>query len=210
MARRKLTLALAPIVAATLAGRDPDDVEAALCAATTELLLERGLHGWTVEDAALRAGVGRTTVYRRFPSRDDLVHEALAAELRRTIAEVGAAVARHDRLEDQVVEAVVVALTALDRSLVDHLLRSDPVTVLPFLTTEAGPLIALARQAFAPALVAGGHAPAGPAAELLAETLARIGLSFVLTRSTALPVDDVAELRATVAAVVGPLLARIA
>lgn len=207
MARRKLTIELGPIVAGALQPPPEDDaVVDELLDVTAELLATFGLGRWSVEDVAERAGVGRTSVYRRFGSRDDLVHGVLARELRRTIAAIGVAAAAQATFEDRVVEAVVVALEALDGSVVDQLLRSDAATVLPFLTTGAGPLVDLARRAFAPALVAAGVAPAGLPADVIAESLARLGLSFVLTRATVLPVGDPAALRVAVVALVRPLL----
>lgn len=206
MARRKLTLELEPIVAAVAAGPLGEDDERVLDA-TEGLLRSYGLARWSVDDVAERAGIGRTTVYRRFPSRDDLVAGVLARELRRTIAAIGVATAPLTSIEDRVVEAASVGLAALRTSVVDHLLQSDPATILPFLTTGAGPLVDLARGALAPALVAAGFTEAGPPADLLAETLARLGLSFVLTRSTALPADDPVALRAAVSGLLAPLLA---
>jgi AcrR family transcriptional regulator len=203
MARRKLTVSLGPIVAAAAT---PGPEQDGVLDATAALLRAHGLHGWTVEDVADRAGVGRTSVYRRFPSRDDLVHGVLARELRLTILAVGSAAAAQTNLEDRVVEAALVALDSLEGSVVDALLRTDAATVLPFLTTGAGPLVELARRSFAPALVAAGVTPEGDQAELVAEALARLGLSFVLTRDSVLPIDDPAAMRDSVRALIGPLL----
>lgn len=55
-------------------------IEAAL-----EILAERGFDGLTMEAVAARAGVAKTTVYRRWPSRADLVvgvAETLTAPVR--------------------------------------------------------------------------------------------------------------------------------
>lgn len=206
MARRKLTLALGPIVAAVAAAREPTGSDELVLDVTAQLLVEHGLGRWSVDDVAERAGVGRTTVYRRFPSRDDLVHEVLARELRQTISAVGFAVDAVDSIEDKVVEGSLAALAALDRSIVDGLLRSDPITMLPFLTTGAGPLVDLARRAFAPAILAAGVAPDAAGADLVAEALARLGLSLVLTRESALPLHDTDALRAAVRGLVKPLV----
>jgi AcrR family transcriptional regulator len=206
VARRKLTLELAPIVAAVAAG-PPADHDELLLDATEDLLRRFGLTRWSVDDVAARAGVGRTSVYRRFPSRDDLVAGVLARELRRTIADIARAVEAHTAVDDRLVEAALLGLQALRHSVVDHLLQSDPATILPFLTTGAGPLIELARRAFVPANVDAGLADAGPPAELVAETLARLGLSFVLTRTSVLPADDPEALRAAVRGLLAPMLA---
>lgn len=58
----------------------PRDPEAAhrIKAAAADLLLERGFERVTVDDVAERARVGKATVYRRWPSKDDLVYDALA------------------------------------------------------------------------------------------------------------------------------------
>jgi AcrR family transcriptional regulator len=205
VARRRLTIELAPIVRAVREAA-PDDAASAMLDAAEALLRERGLHRWSVEDVAERAGIGRTSVYRRFPSRDDLVHGVLARELRAATTAVGEAAAGQRSIEGAVVEAVLAALRALDGSVVDGLLHSDPADALPLLTTGAGPLVAQARAAFVPGLVALGVAADPRHAEVVAEALARLGLSFVLTRETSLPLDDLEALRAAVAALVGPLL----
>lgn len=207
MARRRLTIALDPIVRAVAEG-EPDDAAAAMLDAAEALLREQGLHRWTVDDVAERAGIGRTSVYRRFPSRDDLVHGVLARELRRATTAVGAAAAGAPDLEGAVVEAALAALAQLDGSVVDHLLHAEPADVLPLLTTGAGPLLAQARAAFAPGLLALGVVDEPAHAQVVAEALARLGLSFVLTRDTTLPLDDPDALRCAVEALVRPLLGR--
>jgi AcrR family transcriptional regulator len=205
VARRRLTLELEPVVASAL-GAPLDEAGDALLDAAEAFLRERGLHRWSVEDVADRAGVGRTSVYRRFPSRDDLVHGVLARELRRAIAAVAAAAVTRPRVDEAVVEAVLAALDALDGSVVDALLRSDPADVLPLLTTQAGPLVAQARDAFAPGLLALGAGTTPADAAIAAESLARLGLSFVLTRDTVLPLGDPDALRASVRALLAPVL----
>jgi AcrR family transcriptional regulator len=44
--------------------------------ATSELLTESGLGGVTVEDVSRRSGVAKTTIYRHWPTRSDLVMDA--------------------------------------------------------------------------------------------------------------------------------------
>lgn len=44
--------------------------------ATAELLAERGYDGTSIEDVAARAGVHKTTVYRRWPTKPELVFDA--------------------------------------------------------------------------------------------------------------------------------------
>lgn len=207
MARRKLSLSLSSVVRAV--GAPPaagDDVAQVVLDAAADLMRRHGLGRWSVDDVADAAGVGRTSVYRWFGSRDELVHAVLARELRETLEEIAREAASASSFEERTVEAVLVCLRRLEGSVVDQLLQVDPQAVLPLLTTGAAPLLDLARSALAPQLVAAGVAPDLDAAQVQAEVLARLGLSFVLTRSTTLPVDDPAALRTTVHALVAPLL----
>lgn len=204
MARRRLTVSIAPIVAAVANPLDP--AATVVLDAAADLMRRFGLGRWSVDDVAEAAGVGRTTVYRWFGSRDDLVHAVLARELRETLLAVTAATSAAPTFEDRCVEAALVCLDALDGSVVDHLLRIDPQAVLPLLTTGAGPLVALARGALAPQLLAARVVPDEATAAVVAEALARLGLSFVLTRDTGFPLDDPDALRAAVAALIHPLL----
>jgi AcrR family transcriptional regulator len=52
--------------------RDPD-VDKAVSHAVFKVLAECGMSGFTVEKVAACAGVGKATVYRRWPSREDLI-----------------------------------------------------------------------------------------------------------------------------------------
>jgi AcrR family transcriptional regulator len=51
-------------------------VDEAVRTATLELLEERGYTGVTIEGVAAKAGVGKTAIYRRFPSKAELIFNA--------------------------------------------------------------------------------------------------------------------------------------
>lgn len=51
--------------------RDPE-TDKKITTAAAELMLQRGFDRTTVDDVAARAGVGKATVYRRWPSKEDL------------------------------------------------------------------------------------------------------------------------------------------
>jgi len=53
-------------------------VRAAVLGAVLDQLAEAGLHSVTVEAVAARAGVHKTTIYRRWPARGGLIRDALA------------------------------------------------------------------------------------------------------------------------------------
>jgi AcrR family transcriptional regulator len=63
------------------ASRRSPRAHAAILTATTDLLAEAGYGALTIEGVAARAGVGKTTVYRWWPTKGALVIEAVAAAL---------------------------------------------------------------------------------------------------------------------------------
>jgi AcrR family transcriptional regulator len=56
-------------------------VDEAITDATLALLNERGFAAMTMEEVARRAGVGKPTIYRRFPSKAALVAAVIALQL---------------------------------------------------------------------------------------------------------------------------------
>lgn len=57
--------------------RDPD-VDEAILAATLDVLAEQGYARLTIDGVALRAGVAKTTLYRRWATKEALVLDAIA------------------------------------------------------------------------------------------------------------------------------------
>ena len=57
------------------------DADEAILAATLELAGEVGINGMSMDDLAERAGVSKTTIYRRWTSKERLVLEALRSAM---------------------------------------------------------------------------------------------------------------------------------
>lgn len=206
MSRGPVVIDLTKVVGGAGTPDEPDGTTSAVLDAAESLIRAVGLRRWSMEQVAEAAEVSRTSVYRRFPNRDLLVEAVLARELATVLGEARQAAAAEHTTEDAVAAAVVVCVDNLRGSLVDDLLTTDPATILPLLTTRAGPLLELARVALS-----------GVARELeprmderesseLAELVARLGLSFVLTRDTVLALDDRDGAIATVRGIIGLLL----
>jgi AcrR family transcriptional regulator len=86
-------------------------------------------------------------VYRYFESKDLLIQALVVREEEAFLVGVRAAHARHDRLEDALREATLFCLrTAREHPLLGRLLASEPETLLPYLTTRGGAMIARARD----------------------------------------------------------------
>src|SRR5437899_12567871 len=67
-----------PVLVVRKAGR-PRSVQShqAILEATLEIFAEEGLQGLSIEAIAERAGVGKTTIYRRWSSKEDVIKDAL-------------------------------------------------------------------------------------------------------------------------------------
>lgn len=56
-----------------------EDADRAIIEATLDLLAEAGIAGTTIEGIAARAGVGKTTIYRRWKGLESLICDAMLA-----------------------------------------------------------------------------------------------------------------------------------
>jgi AcrR family transcriptional regulator len=55
------------------------EAHASILNAAIALLVEEGYRGFSMENVAARAGVGKATIYRRWSSKDELLKEAIAS-----------------------------------------------------------------------------------------------------------------------------------
>jgi AcrR family transcriptional regulator len=92
----------------------------AIVTATRELLLERGFDGLSIEAVAARAGVGKQTIYRWWPSRPALVADVMLEDADKILASV-----RHtDDLAADLVEWVGKLATSLTTARGSAMLRT--------------------------------------------------------------------------------------
>jgi AcrR family transcriptional regulator len=97
--------------------------EALIVDATKDVLADVGYGRLTVDAVAARAGVGKATIYRRFPSKEALVlHAMKSVSADFEVPDTGSV--RGD-------------LVAIHRSLATHMRKQDVRCVLPVLVAEA-------------------------------------------------------------------------
>jgi AcrR family transcriptional regulator len=159
---------------------------------------EFGLRRTSIDDVAKRAGLGRATVYRRFPQKGDLIAAVGMREVERFLAVVDVEISKAANAEDRMIEGFVAVVRGLRKhTLLNRLLSSEPEALLPGLTLDGGPVIALARDYLVTKIRADQQA--GHLAEFdpepLAEMLARLMHSIVLTPDGRIPTDDEREMR---------------
>ncbi|MEV4236416.1 MULTISPECIES: TetR/AcrR family transcriptional regulator [unclassified Nocardia] len=156
--------------------------------------LDFGIKRTSMGEIARRAGISPATLYRRFESKNDLVEAVSVREAQRFVAEIDKRVQKVDGVEEQLIEIFVAVITAIaGNELLRRLLRTEPDLILPRLTTEAGPIIAVGRTYLAEKLRE-LHSGADDDFdfELVAEIMARLALSLALTPDGLIPIDDVA------------------
>jgi AcrR family transcriptional regulator len=180
--------------------RDPR-IDGAVLRATVELLEEAGYSGLSVAAIAGRAGTSKPAIYRRWPSKAHLVHEA--------VFPVGAATAipdtgsLHDDLREMVRRTGAVLTTPAARSALPGLvgeMASDPTLHSALLERFSG-VLADGMAEWLQKAAASGHVredmtPTDLASHLT-EAIAGITLLGLLTRPTGLDeawVDRTTEL----------------
>lgn len=152
-----------------------------------------GLKRSTVDDVAKRAGLGRMTVYRRFPRKDDLVEAVVLREARRMAERVNAAAESLPTVEKRAVESFVTMVREVRRNpLLQRLLTTEPETALPYVTVHGAPVIAMGSAFIAEQIRHEEEQGASPLIDPrgLAEILARLAHSILLTPGGGLPLDD--------------------
>lgn len=212
MSRKAAVLDLPAILAGTRTTAPPSEDEPtdAVLDATAELLARFGLRRWSMDDVADVARVGRATVYRRFPSREQLVNATMAREANRFFAEVARAVAENDDVVEKVVEGFLVGMRMARESLLPGILENDHPTAISLFTSS--PVLELGKAALVSQYLGlTGETPDAKRRaeiELVAEALVRLAMSFVLMPGSAIDFGDPGKARAGLTRIVRPLLLR--
>ncbi|MFV8318386.1 TetR/AcrR family transcriptional regulator [Mycobacterium sp. 23] len=167
--------------------RDPR-IDAAVLDATVELLAETGYPGLLVSAIARRAGTSKPAIYRRWPSKAHLVHEAVFPIGAATdIPDTGSL--RQD-LREMVCRTMEVLSTPAARAALPGLIgemATDPTLHAALLERFSGLIGGGLSDLLAKAAARGEVRPDVTAPEL-AEALAGVTLLGLLTRAAAL--DD--------------------
>lgn len=164
-----------------------------VAAAALEEFAEHGIRRTSMEDVARRAGVSRMTVFRRFESKAGLVEVVIAREIRRGMEELDLVWAGGETLEERLVEGFVFAGRYVsEHPLFDGLLRREPEVLLPPLSIDGGPVLGLYRALIAKRLRAEVDADRAETSDIdgVAEVIARLAISLLLTRDGDISVDD--------------------
>lgn len=184
---------------------DTEDVDRRILDAAGRLLVDVGLEELEVDRVAELAGVGRSTVYRRFDGRNALLAATVAHEAQRLLGALADAVAGIDEPREQLVAAFCAGLRLARATGLAERIRDEPL-LLRLLTVDGGPVLAAASDQLATAAHDLDPTVDDRAARETAELLVRLAISLVLTPQSALDLDDGCE--DTIRRHLAPLLPR--
>jgi TetR/AcrR family transcriptional repressor of uid operon len=192
--------------------QDSDEAGQRIIEAALGCFVELGIRRTSMDDIAHAAGVGRTTVFRRFESKDRLVQIVLLRIVGQATERVRVVFQGAPDLETGLTEALVASVTELrDHPLFAKVLRIEPESFLQTLTGDGASVIAVVRGSIADWLGSSGGGPLSDGdADKVAEGIIRLGVSLILTPEGLIPIDDDEGLRAYFARYVVPGIARLA
>lgn len=174
---------------------DADPVVERLLAAAQAEFERVGIKRAVMGRVAKDAGVGRATLYRRFPDKAGLVDAVLQRKLRKDLAALEETMAAIDDPAERLVEGFVATheLIRTDR-LLARLVESEPETVLPLFTVQGGGALELAK-AFLIGQLTALDLPPGVDLEIAAELPVRLLHSLMLTPGGTIGADREAARR---------------
>jgi AcrR family transcriptional regulator len=163
----------------------PETIEQRLLDAAVESATIHGITKLSMGDVARRAGLSRQTLYRYFPSKDALISAVVGSETTALIEQVVVAAVRVDDPRASLSAALETAFRLLrDHPLLDRLLRTEPESLLPLLTTEGSPAMVRVRSVVE--LLVAERSPAGVgddpvALRRFADVLTRLIISYAIS-----------------------------
>jgi AcrR family transcriptional regulator len=205
-------------------GQGADEVTGRILDAALGQFEDFGLRRSTMEDIARRCGMSRITIYRRFPKKENLVQAVVLRELQSFLGYLekvgqddgGQSGAGRLSAEEKIAERIAFALQYLgNHQLLRRLLRTEPESILPSLTVDGAPVVDMAREhiaAFIRTDLFGTRTPSAEAerqVQVVAEVGVRIVLSFILTPSSAIPMETLEDARAFARDLIAPVHASV-
>jgi AcrR family transcriptional regulator len=211
--------ALAPLFAQALGPEEPEPsregaTDERILEAALELVAAYGARRTAVDQIAVRAGVARATVFRRFGSKDAIVERLFTRELRRFLTLVAETTAAAPDPATSVVEAFVAAVQAAStHPLIQRLARVEPHVLIEALRSGDPSPLELGRSFVADRIRSGqrrGVVVSALNADEVSDVLVRLALSYALMPGQVVDVKDERRLRAFARSAIAPILASTA
>ncbi|MCV7042075.1 TetR family transcriptional regulator [Mycolicibacterium moriokaense] len=184
-------------------GADPTTVPDS--SSTTEAILDAAIvefeqHGFrrvALDDVARRAKISRTTIYRRFRNKDELVSAVIERENATLFADIANELKKAGPQSNYYVEAFTLAILKFRRHRVlDRMIRDEPALVLDLLGAHYGAAIVRMAEALRVIFPAGFAERIGEqTVNEFADTILRYA-AMVLLLPAAQPLETADDIRA--------------
>lgn len=171
------------------------DVEAILDAALVEFD-RHGIRKVALDDVARRAGVSRTTIYRRFANRDDLIAAVMDRENARLFSEIAEELKVTRPQSNPYVEAFTAAmLRSRGHRVLNRMIADEPALTLQLAGRHYGAAVIRIERALQVIFPAGFAERIGPGVvRELAETIWRYAMMLLLLPSGE-PIETAEQIR---------------
>ncbi|MCB1706183.1 MAG: TetR/AcrR family transcriptional regulator [Halioglobus sp.] len=185
----------------------PDPVELIINAARC-CYLAAGISATGMKDVADCAGVARSTVYRYFPGRDDLLVATIKVEMEQLNVRLRQRLSKYPDPADQVVEGMILAIKEVPRRpLLRAVFASDEDSRARRAIWNSDVIVRFGEELMDPVITparAAGMLQDGVRAEALIEWVYRLLLSFLTLPSHWIKTDS--QLRTTLHTLLVPVL----
>jgi TetR/AcrR family transcriptional regulator len=186
------------------------DQVTAILAAARRCYLADGIAATGMKDVAASAGVARSTLYRYFPGRDDLLVATIKGEMMALNERIRKRLAKYPDPADQVVEGLIVAIKEIPRRPLLHaVFASEQDSRARRVVWSSDVIVKFGEQLMDHVIRPAQQADLLQDAvrpEILVEWIYRLLLSFLTLPSNWVKSD--AQLRATLHALLVPVLLR--
>ena len=186
-----------------------DPVKAILLAAR-RCYLRDGFQGTGMKEVAAEAGIARSTLYRYFPNRDDLLVATVKRDMEAFNSRLGKKLAKFSAPEDMLVEGLILAIRELPRQpLLRVVFASEEDSRARRVVWGSDVIVGFGEELMADVIEPASEAGIlndAVAPEVLVEWVYRLLLSFLTLPSNWVKTER--ELRATLHALLVPVLLR--
>jgi TetR/AcrR family transcriptional regulator len=166
-----------------------------------------GVRRANIEDVAARAGVSRSTIYRRFPTKDDLVEQVVRREAELFFATLDHATAGCNP-QEAVIEAFTLGVRLVqDSPLYSRIVESEPELFGLFSRSHVFPIGRFADGIAHTLRRCGADIPETDLANI-ADVLLRVALGIIVFPTDRLDVSDHAAVRQYAARYLVPIIGR--
>lgn len=159
-----------------MSNASPDVVEQVLQAASRTLALH-GVKGTSASSIAKQSGVARSTIYRLFKTKQEIMNAMVEYEFRRFFNELYGVVGNLKTIEAVMEQGLMFAHAAVEHHfLLQAVLREDPSILEPALTASTAEIEPVMAEIFRPYL------PANKFTDEHSDFLAKMGLNYIATQ----------------------------